>query len=492
MRYRTIVFILLTLITSFKVYAQVSFTCKASANVIGKNELLEVNYELQNAEFENFAQPGFDGWRVVGGPNMSSSTFISNGVKTVSMSYQFILKPLSTGSFNIPGAKATVNGKTISSNAIKVVVDNKTHNNNASSSNSGMSLFYDPLPARPPAEDVATQYDGYILKDNDNIEEKTKKNLFILINVNKKSCYEGEAITAEYQLYSRVNLNAHITKRPSFSGFSSIDLPDKTDSEFEIKEYNGKQYRVYNVRKVQLYPLQAGSQTLEPVEIEATVQYKKVPSAKNMMNYDPYSPANNINFPYVVKSEPIVIDVLPFPAENKPANFTSVTGQFQVKAAVKESQLAKNQAGKLLLVIEGAGNWSMLQNPKIKWPANVEAFEPTVTENLDSQMVPVQGKRVYEYPFSCADSGKLNIAPISISYFDPAKKAYDTASTAPIQVQILNTTVSTSQDQDDLVLNDNVDLTHIFTEIVVVAFPIIAMLLLVWAIVKYRHKRRME
>jgi hypothetical protein len=472
------------------VFAQVSFSSKVSSNRICKTELLEVNYEVQNGEIENFSQPNFTGWQVVGGPNMSSSTFISNGQKTVSMSYQFILKPLSTGSFTIPGAKAVVNGKSMSSNPVAVVVDNKTHGNATPNPSASLMPFFEPAPMSPPVPDMSEDYDGYLLRSGENAEEKTKKNLFILIDVSKKSCYEGEAIVANYQLYSRVNLNAHITRRPSFSGFSSIDLPDASNSEFEVKEYKGKQFRVYNVRKVQLYPLQAGVQTLEPVEIDATVQYKKVPLPNQMRNYDPYSPDNNVNFPFIIKSEPVQINVLPFPAENKPAGFTSVAGNFTIRSSLRESQLAKNQAGTLRVEIEGAGNWSMMQTPVVNWPAHAEVFEATVTENLDSQQAPVTGKKIYDFPFSVADTGIVTISPITLSFFNPGKKEYETIQTQPLKVQILNTSLpSTAQ---EIPLENQGDLTSIFTDVVVIAFPIIAVLLLVWVVVKYRHRRRME
>jgi hypothetical protein len=370
-------------------------------------------------------------------------------------------------------------------------VDNKIHNSppSASSQQSLLPLF-EPAPPTPTVEELAESYDGYLLKSGENVEEKTKKNLFILIDVSKRNCYEGEAIVANYQLYSRVNLNAHITRRPSFSGFSSIDVPDASNSEYEIKDYKGKQFRVYNVRKVQLYPLLAGMQTLEPVEIDATVQYKKVPTPSQMHSYDPYSPDNNVSFPFVIKSEPVLIDVQAFPAENKPAGFTSVAGQFSIKSSLRENQLAKGQAGTLRVEIEGAGNWAMVQTPVVNWPAHAEVFEPTITEQLDSQQAPVTGKKIYDFHYSMADTGVVTIAAISLSFFNPAKKAYETIKTQPLQVQILNT--SLPETMQEVPLENQGDLTSIFTDVVVIAFPIIAVLLLIWVVIKYRHRRRME
>jgi hypothetical protein len=471
--------------------AQAHFVTTISASKIGKNEMLEVTYEVQNGSIENFFQPTFSEWQLVGGPTVSSSTFISNGEKTTSMSYQFVLKPIRPGLFTIPGARAVVDGKLMQSNNVTITVSNKNTNNPQPPPSTTLPdpLFMMPPELTPP-QNIYEDYDGYLLKDNENILEKTKSNLFIQVDVSKKTCYPGEAVKAVYKLYSRVNMDAHITKRPSFSGFSSIDLPDSTNREYEIVTRNGKQFKMYTIRGVQLYPLQTGMQTLEPAEIEATVQYKKAPSAQSLVPYDEYDPSNNISYPFTVKSEPVTVNVLPFPEEGKPADFNGVTGSFKIAASIVQKELAKNEAGTLRLEINGGGNWAMIQTPEIKWPAGADVYEPVITESLDSQAVPVSGKRVYEFPFSKAKPGKLIIPPISITFFDPLTKAYKEEKTQPLSVEILNKNMPVNKPAENTYNNfSGADNTQIFTDIVKIAFPIAAVLLVLALIIKGRRKR---
>jgi hypothetical protein len=347
MKFIRIIFsILLWLAGAVAAIAQTAFTTNVSANKIARNEVLEVSYEIQNGNLEDFAQPSFTGWQVVGGPNMSSGTYITNGQKSTSISYQFVLKPLSKGTFTIPGAKAKIDGKELTSNTVAVTVENRdAANPRGGQQQQSLFPFLNDEPVQ--REDPADNYDGYVLRDGENATDKTKANLFILVNVDKKTCYEGEPVLATYQLYTRVNLNAHITKRPSFTGFSSIDLPDNLNGEYQLANYKGKQYRVYTIRKVQLYPLLTGSQLLQPAELEATVQYKKIPSPGNMSQYDPYSPDNIVNINYTVKGEPVTINVLPLPAETRPAGFTGVVGQFEIKTSLNKAEIARKEAGKL-------------------------------------------------------------------------------------------------------------------------------------------------
>jgi hypothetical protein len=469
--------------------AQAHFVTTTSASKIAKNEMLEVNYEIQNGNPENFAQPAFSEWQVVGGPSVSSSTFISNGEKTTSMSYQFVLKPLRAGVFTIPGAKATIDGKEMQSNSVVITVSNRNSANpQPSSANVPDPLFMMPQELLP-QQNVYDDYDAYILKDNENILEKTKSNLFITVDVSKRTCYPGEAVKAVYQLYSRVSMDAHITKRPSFSGFSSIDLPDSTNREYEIVTRNGKQYKMYSIRSVQLYPLQSGLQTLQPTEIDATVQYKKIPSSHSVSQYDLYDPSNNITYPFTVKSEPVTVNVLPFPEEGKPADFNGITGNFKIDASVVQRQLAKNEAGTLRLVVSGSGNWAMVQTPVIKWPGGVDVYEPVVIESLDSQAVPVKGKRVYEFPFSNDKPGKLIIPQIGITFFDPIAKQYKQALTHALNVEVLNKNRAVNKAPDDQANNfSGTDNTQIFTDIVKIAFPVMAILLMLWLIIKNRRR----
>ena len=72
------------------------------------------------------------------------------------------------------------------------------------------------------------EYDDYILRKGENVAEKIKKNLFIKIDVNKKSCYVGEPIVATYKLYTRLKSESNIIKTPSFNGFSVSELECRT------------------------------------------------------------------------------------------------------------------------------------------------------------------------------------------------------------------------------------------------------------------------
>src|SRR5262249_39740228 len=114
-----------------------------------------------------------------------------------------------------------------------------------------------------------------ILKPGENVKEKIRKNLFVKIQVDRSTCYVGEPIVATYKLYSRLNAESRVTKRPSLNGFSVYDMIDPGTDAVSVEKLNGKAFTVHTIGKTKLIPLQAGSIDLDRVEVENTVHFIK-------------------------------------------------------------------------------------------------------------------------------------------------------------------------------------------------------------------------
>ena len=414
--------------------AQVTFQTKVNSARIGKNQAVEVSFVVDNGQLGDFRPPAFGSWQIAGGPVSSSSSYSVNGKTSSSSSITYYLRPLKTGKLVVDGATALVDGRQMQSNSVLVEVQEKdVPNIGTSGSNNPMSALTDPFfeePLPQPQQRQETQYDGYVLKEGEDVQKKISDNLFMKVDASKNSCFEGEPIVATYKLYTRVNMEARVSKRPSFNGFSSYDL-DGANNDYQFETIGGKEYKVYTIRKVQLYPLQPGVQTMEPAEIETTISFKKIPRNANGNN-----DLQNITQPYTVKSGQVKINVMPLPG-GKPAGFSGAVGNFSISASIVEKAIGKGDAGTLRLELTGGGNWAMVQPPVIQWPAGVEGYDPTTRETLNEQQVPIFGTKIFEYPFTAKTAGQLVLPAASFSYFDPAAKAYKIIGTAPITLTIL-------------------------------------------------------
>lgn len=443
--YRFLLLFLFTISISFS-HGQIKFFADCPNKKVGKYDYLEIQFTVENAgNVESITPPGFKNFSIVSGPNQQNSISNINGNIKQSLSVEFVLKPLSTGSFSIGAATAKVDGKEYHSNPFTVEV-----NNTASRNPSQSSALTSPLGNITmdfPTEPATYQFDDYILRNGENVSEKIKKNLFIKIDVNKTSCYVGEPVIATYKLYTRLKSESNVLKTPSFNGFSVSELEMPNNYSITTEKYNGREYNVYTLRKVQLYPLQSGALVLEPIEVENSITFIKSEYAgkrKGDVFYDMLRDFANENSPgeatqkekVSITSDPVTINVKPLPEENKPANFKGAVGNFKTNAVVEKQTITTDDAGNLKLIIEGAGNMQMINAPNVFWPQGLEGFESRSSENINKFSVPMKGEKIFSYPFTAEKPGDYTIPAINFSFFDVGTHSYKTITTQPLSVHV--------------------------------------------------------
>ena len=438
-------------------FAQANFTAICPQKKIGKNDFLQVQFKVEHAaNVESIDPPSFKNFSVVSGPNQESGMTSINGKTDQYVSISFLLKPISPGKFTIAPATAKADGKEFQSNSLNVEVTNSSStssasNNSANSSpafGGGNSLSpFANLNFDFPTAPATHQFDDYILKKGENVNDKVKKNLFIKLDVSKTSCYVGEPIVASYKLYTRLRSESTITDAPSFNGFSVSEMELNNNNSAGVEKYNGRDYNVYTLRKVQLYPLQAGTITLDPVVADNKVNFIKAEYAGSqrgdmffdmMQNFaDATSPRDAIIEQHVtLQSKPVEITVKPLPDENKPADFKGSVGNFTIQSSLQKNNITTDDAGNLKIVISGAGNIQLLNAPKIIWPQGMDGYDAKITDGIDKFSVPMKGSKTFTYPFTVSKAGTYTIPTVSFSYFDPALATYKTLFTQPLVVTI--------------------------------------------------------
>ncbi len=472
-----------------------TFTTSVSATTIGKNQYAEVSYEMANAAtIDNFQAPQFKDWLVVSGPNNSSYQSNINGQVSQRTTIAYYLQPKKTGQLLVEGATVILNGKPMTSKPKTVnVLDKEIGGQQQPGANAVDpfgNMLNDPFFAQPPVVQVVPQADEFsdamILRPNESAPEKIKDNLFIKVIPDKNTCYEGEPVMATYKVFTRLDLDASVTKRPSFSGFSAYDL-EEPNQPFIIEKIGGKSYKSWVLRKVQLYPLQSGSLTLEPVEVDCKIRFIKGDMVA-AGNYDPYSSNSFTNVQYVLKSPAISITSLPLPENGKPRNFGGAVGSFSITATTGEKAPGKDDAVRLQVHITGSGNFSMVSAPAVQWPPKTEAYEPTETENLVKTVMPITGDKTFEYVFVPHQAGPYTIPAVSFSYFDIAAKAYKTIATQPITFTIS----AQSKRRNPLDNEEAQNWPVLFSQIAGYVLPVLAAGLLLFLVLSFMGRKKKQ
>ena len=403
----------LFLLVQIKSISQIQFQIKPSASVIGKEDVLQVEYKVRGAaDPTNFTQPDFKSWKVLSGPSYSSQQISINGKTESSISYVFSLQPKASGTLQVPSASIDVDGKKINCTAINVTVKNTAHVAGANTASNSLQL-----PGGFFQEDMFGEDEidkASILQPGETEASKIKENIFVKVHANKTTCVVGEPILVTYELFTRLRSQSKIAKQPAFSGCTVYEMTTE-DQVPQTGKFKGKEYKSYVIRKVQLFPLQTGDLKLDIASVENQITLFK----RSSFGYE-----TPITQSVTLSSEPLTIHVNPLPEKNKPLDFNGTIGNFTISTRAHKIVDTAEDNNMLEINIEGFGNFQSINCPKINWPANVEHFESTEKSDINKITFPASGTKTFTIPFVIKQAGKTVLPPIEFSYLDIDKQEY--------------------------------------------------------------------
>ena len=384
------------LTVGFQLGAQVTFQTKVSKNRLGINERLKVSFEM-NKNGDNFTPPQFEGFRVVGGPNQSTSNSWINGKRSFSRSFTYFLNPTRKGKLSIGQATVKIDGAIYKTSPVSVEVTEAVKTPNQAGN----------------ADYIADQ------------------NVHLVAEVSNRNPYLNEAFTVVYKLYytSEIGIsNVNEVESPGYADFWSHLIPIK---KLEMKQgtYKGATYNYVTWRKAVLYPQKTGELILEPLTLNVTVQ---VPSNRR----DIWGNLVNRQVPKVIIAGKRTIKVKPLPQEGKPVGFTGAVGNFDLNFSLNKDVLKASESFQGTIKVSGRGNLKLFNLPKINVPAALEVYEPEHTENIKTNLLGMQGSIQDTYTIVPEFQGNYPIPGVSFSYFDPNKKRYVTLNSEEQMVNV--------------------------------------------------------
>ncbi|AFH49757.1 Hypothetical protein IALB_2052 [Ignavibacterium album JCM 16511] len=404
------IILIIFLFINFQFTIAQSFTASVDKNPVAENERFEVSFTFEGSDINsirNFSPPSFQNFRILSGPNQSTSMQIINGAVSASRTFSYILLPNSVGVFTIGSASIEFKGQVLKTEPLKITVVKGS--------------------PKPKEEEVAGVS-----------ESEIAKNLFIRASVDKNRAYIGEQLTVTYKLYTRLNIAAQmsISKLPQYNGFWAEELETSRTLSFTTEVIDGKRYSVAVLKKAALFPTQVGKLELTPFELAVPIEIPKKRNPNNIWDSffdDPFRRGEV--YQYNAKSNIVKIDVLPLPEENKPASFKGAVGKFDFSASIDKSKTKTNEPITLKLDISGVGNISLLQPPDFELPVGFEKYEPKTNDQIN-RLNKIGGVKTIEYLLIPRISGTREIKPILFSYFDPDVKRYIELKSNPFYITI--------------------------------------------------------
>ncbi len=390
----TYLLLLLGMIFSVDVSAQ-KLTASAPSQVqVGQR--FRVTWEL-NAGGSEFVAPEITDFRVLGGPNQSTSMQYINGSMSQSISFSYVLQASKEGEFTIGPAKIKAGGNTVSSNEVTIRVV-KGQQQASTQSNSGGQ------------QQAATGDD---------------KNLFARVILNKRNVYLGEEIVATLKFYTRVSIvDFENWDLPSYEGFWTKSTRGNEQIQLQNEVIDGVMYQTGVIDQVILYPQKTGEITIQPMELTAIVRERSQGRGRSV--FDQFFGGYQ-DYKKVLKSDAVTVNVKPYPTA-KPDDFSGLTGNINMKATLDKSETKSNEAVTLKVTVSGDGNLYQLQPLDIEFPPDIEVYDPKTSDNIKASANGISGSRTFEYVLIPRYSGDFKIGPFSMSYFDPKSKSFKTSS----------------------------------------------------------------
>ncbi len=384
------------------------FTASAP-NVVAVGEQFRLSFSF-NAKGDNFKAPDLRDFNILSGPNTSSSSSIQiingNMTRSVSYTYTYILSAIKKGKFKISSATIRYKGKVYKSNLISIEVVKGSAR--AQSANSGYNQ----------------SGTNKIQKSNIPAAEISNKDLFVRVNVNKRTVYQGEHLIATIKVYTRLNISGfEDMKLPSFDGFWTQDIATPNQISLKRENVNGQIYNVGVIKKEILFPQRSGVIKINSFMLECDIR-KKVRSSQSI--FDDFFGSSYQTVKKKVKSRAVKITVKPLPLTNKPNNFAGAVGDFNMQTSIDKKNVNTNDAVTYKVVISGNGNLKLIDPLKISFPPDFDVYDPKITNSIKNSNNGSYGRKTFEYLIIPRHAGEFKIPSTTFSFFNTKNKKYKT------------------------------------------------------------------
>lgn len=385
--------------------------------VVEAGEQFRLGFTL-NEQGTDLQLPDLSNFDVLMGPSTSQSSSIQiiNGrtTQTSSFSYIFILRAKKEGKFTIRPASIKVDGKTYESNSLTIQVV-KGQPKQQSGSSGAQQGFQNEEQEETPVGNIS------------------KENLFVRVAVDKTNVSKGEQILSTVKLYisQNVPLNGFDeVKLPTYEGFWTKDIDVPTQVNFTREVYNGKIYQVGVLKKTILFPQQTGVIKINPFEITCLVRQRV---RQQQSFFDDFFDNYRVVKAKVV-SDPVTINVKELP--NQPANFSGAVGNFSISSSLDKTSVKSNEAITLKFTVNGSGNLTLINPPKIELPQDFEAYEPKTSDRVIASDNGLNGSITFEYLFIPRFAGNFTIPGIEFVFFNPSSRQYETKKTDSFSIRV--------------------------------------------------------
>jgi hypothetical protein len=347
----------------------------------------------------------------------SQNIIMRNFQMSSSVTFNYTVMPLKTGTFTIPPQMLQAAGVTLRTPALTL------HVSNAAGGAFGSNRA-------PPNSRGADQ----------------GKIAFAELIVPKKSAYVGEMIPVVVRIGFSSRARTEGMEPPQLTG-QGFTMQKLSDPERNLETIGGRAYVVFSY-KTAVSAARAGELQLGPIETKANVLVPRQQSGSRRTPFDPFDGDDPFSDPFfsdpfgrflerrelTIKSDPANLEVKPLPRA-APPSFSGAIGNFSLKAEANPKRVQVGDPITVKAEISGRGNFDRIEAPALSDESGWHRYPPTANFKQDDD-VGISGTKTFEMVIS-PNEKKTAVPPLAFSYFDPVKERYVTlqSNAEPIVVE---------------------------------------------------------
>lgn len=406
----------------------VNATATLSRNRVAAGEVVQLDVKVTGAQQADVPPEIAAEGLQIKLTGQSSQVQMINFQVSSSVIYSYIVIPLKSGNLTIPPVSVRAEGQVMKTTPLQLAVigTGGTAPNAPSQQVSPMS------PGRgTPSSGLASQRGSNVDRDRLGFAE---------ITIPKKKFYVGEVVPVEIRFYVDAHYGFSTMGPPNFGGEGV--LTDRFKNPEQSREDRSNSIYTVATFRTLFAAVKPGILDIPPATLDVVVA---IPEATPVgMDPDLFSRLMGGRSPFVrehkmtLKTSATHCEVMPLPAEGRPADFSGAIGEFRLEGSVAPQKVDQGDPVILSLKLSGQGNFQALKGPQLTETRGWRTYPPA--DHFETtDIFGWRGVKTFDTTM-IAQQDVATTPGSSFSYFDPVATKYVTLMTKPLPIEITNAT----------------------------------------------------
>ncbi len=326
----------------------------------------------------------------------------TTGVRSLQVSYSYLVVPLKSGELTVPPITATAGGQQLTSSPITIKVLTADQVEQAQS-------------------------------------EAMEKLAWVTIELPKKEAFLGEVVAAQIQIYATgvENLNLHQFKAEGFTLGRATHTTQSREMVNNVPYHKVTFHMPIAGRKIGRLPVGPAECTLA-VQVPMDARGRADPFSQ----LDVFGRFQTKNMR--ISSPVEELTILPLPTNNVPSHFNGAVGSFEMNITAGPTNLAAGDPITFKVEIRAQGTLDDLNLPEQEGWREFKTYPPT-SQILQKDPLGMSGTKLFEQVVVPAHGEIKELPPFHFSFFDPTLRQYRTLTHPAIPLNIAPNTAPAGQ-----------------------------------------------